>query len=362
MSQRFFFSFCIAVMAVTLIASGGYSATHKYEETGQQIVTLEGEEILFVGNKRGDIVLIGEEGRSDIEILFTKKVRAESEAEAKELAGSMKVVFKRKEGELIIAVEYPETDRASKSLLSILLQRDPRFSMDLEMRVPSHMIINAKASSGDIIVSDVGKSVVLSAASGDVVAERIGGDIEIGVSSGDVEIEGAGGDVKIVSASGDISATDVTGDMEVRTSSGNTELERIGGDLVIASSSGDISVTGVGAVTYKGASGDAGFYEVRGCVQAGAASGDMEFYLEPDGNRDYNVRTSSGEIELRFFKRAPGGYVLKANTTSGDISVDLPIEITKVGRHYIAGVVREGKSVVLLETVTGDIGISEDEE
>ena len=88
----------------------------------------------------------------------------------------------------------------------------------------------------------------------------------------------------------------------------------------------------------------------------------MEFYLEPDGDSDYNVRTSSGEIELRFVRKTPGGYVLKANTTSGDISVDLPIEIKKVGRHYIAGVVRKGKSVVLLETVTGDIGIIEDEE
>ncbi len=362
MSHRFFVTFCAAALAATFLAPGAPSATERFEETGRKIITLEGEEALYVGNKRGDIVLIGEKGRTDIEIVFTKNVRAESEAEAKKIAGSMNVVYKRKNGEIIIVAEYPGEESAKKSLLSILLQRDPRFDMDLEIFVPSHMTMNAKASGGDIAVSEAERGVNLSAASGDVVAERVGGDIEIGVSSGDVSIRDAAGNVKVNSASGDISGEDIAGDVEVQTSNGDVDLDAIGGNLRIASSAGDITVEGVGAVEYKGSAGDAEFYRVRGSVQAGAASGDMTFHLEPAGDYDYNVRTSSGGIEIRFNERMPGGFVLKAITTNGDISVNLPMKINKVGRHFIMGIVRDGKSEVMLETVSGDIEISEDEE
>ena len=362
MRNRYIVAACISVLAVTLVAADARTATRKYEETGSKIIALEGEEVLYVGNKRGDIVLVGEAGRTEIEVTFTKHVRAENEAEAKKIAAGMSVVFKRKNGEIIIAAEYPEAEAAKKSILSILLQRDHRFGMDLEILVPSEMVLMAKTSSGDIVVSDAGRDVGLSAASGDIAAERIGGNIEISVSSGDIEIFGAAGNVKANSASGDIVVEDVAGNIEVRTSNGDADLRRIGGDLLITTSAGDISVKGVGSVKYKGAAGDAEFYGVRGSVSAGAASGNMIFNLEPSADNDYNVRTSSGEIVLRFIEKVPGGYVLKANTTNGDISVNLPIKITKVGRHYITGIVRGGVSVVALETVSGDIAVTENEE
>ena len=83
MSHRFFGTFCIVALAVTFVAPVAPSATKRFEETGRKTIKLEGEEALYVGNKRGDIILVGEKGRTDIEIVFTKTVRAESEAEAK---------------------------------------------------------------------------------------------------------------------------------------------------------------------------------------------------------------------------------------------------------------------------------------
>ena len=353
---------CLAGLAATLVAAEARTATQSYEETGTKRIALEGEDVLYIGNKRGDIIVLGEEGRSDIEVVFTKLVRAEDEAEAKKIASGMDVLFKRKDGELIIIAEYPEAEQVKKSILSIILQRDHRFSMDFEIRVPAEMTVKAKASSGDISVSNVSGEVELSAASGDIEAKRIGGNIGIGVSSGDIVVEDAEGSIKISSASGDINAESVKGNVEVQTSTGDIELEEIEGNLVIIASASDIIVKNVGRVTYKGSGGDAEFYGVRGGVEAGAASGDMSFYLEPEGGNDYNVRTSSGDIELRFIEKLPGGYVLRANTTNGDISVSLPIKITKIGRHFLAGIVRDGESSITLETVSGDITVTEDEE
>jgi len=74
------------------------------------------------------------------------------------------------------------------------------------------------------------------------------------------------------------------------------------------------------------------------------------------------MRTSSGRVMLQFDRILKRGFALKARTTSGDISMILPIKVSKVGRHYLVGVVREGASTVILETASGDIDVSEPEE
>ena len=56
------------------------------------------------------------------------------------------------------------------------------------------------------------------------------------------------------------------------------------------------------------------------------------------------------------------GYVLKAATTSGEITASLPITVTKVDRNRIAGIVRDGRAKVFLETSGGNITIEEPEE
>jgi DUF4097 and DUF4098 domain-containing protein YvlB len=125
---------------------------------------------------------------------------------------------------------------------------------------------------------------------------------------------------------------------------------------------GDATVDGVESIEYSGMSGSVRFVDVRGAVAASAASGDLSLLLMPVGDHNYTVRTSSGGIKVRFLTAMEGGYLLKASTTSGDIEAMLPINISKVGRNHVAGIVREGKSTIILETASGDISISEPEE
>lgn len=362
MWKRSVFGMSLVAVIVSAFVASAYAVSYKYEETYKRKVDLKGEKSLVIGNKRGNIKVVGEEGRTVIELVVTEYARAENEEEAKKIADEMDVEIERKGKELVITALYPEAQDVRKSIISVLLQRDSRARMDFMVLVPKNMLLSAKASSGDIVINDIDADAVISAASGDIDVERVGGDIEIGLSSGNIRVREITGSTNLNTSSGDITAEDIGGDVEVRTSSGDVELKEVGGDLMFITASGDLSVKGVGRVEYKGAGGDAKLYGVRGSVDAAAASGDLSFHLAPEGDFSYTVRTSSGEIELRFAKQMPGGFQLKANTTNGDISIDLPIKISKVGRHMISGVVRDGKSVVSLETVSGDITISEDEE
>ena len=47
---------------------------------------------------------------------------------------------------------------------------------------------------------------------------------------------------------------------------------------------------------------------------------------------------------------------------SGEISARLPIKVTKVDRNRIAGIVRDGRAKVILETASGNITVEEPEE
>ena len=112
-------------------------------------------------------------------------------------------------------------------------------------------------------------------------------------------------------------------------------------------------------IEYEGISGSGRFLDIRGSVDASAASGDLTFRVAPESPSDYMISASSGNVSLRFIRLLERGFVLRASTTTGEIKAELPIKITKVDRNRITGVVREGESKVLLETASGDITVEE---
>jgi DUF4097 and DUF4098 domain-containing protein YvlB len=232
----------------------------------------------------------------------------------------------------------------------------------LDVLVPAGIDVAVGSASGDIAITDMTSMVSASAASGDVEIVNIEGDLDIGTASGDVKLENVTGAVMVNVATGDIKGRKIGGDVEIETATGDVELIGLEGDLTCRTSSGNLTVDGVGSVDFKGMRGSAEFLAVRGGVLASTASGDLSFYLVPETDVSYKADTSSGDITLRFIKVVPGGYLLKAGTTTGEISANLPIKIKKVGRNHIAGIVRDGKSRVILETASGDIAIYEPEE
>jgi hypothetical protein len=353
----------VAVISAIIMGDAAVEgATYKHEETISKTITVDGAKLLSIESLNGDIIVTGEAGRETIELKIVKIVKAEDEESARKIAESMGVVVTRPDETIKIETRYPKKGKVKKSIFSIMFERSQSMSISMTLIVPAGLPVAASSASGDIEISHILDDVEVSTASGDLAIRDIDGDVEANVASGDIEIEDVTGSIKLSSAAGDIVVRNVGGDAEISVATGDTEITSIGGALHLTTYSGDSVVDGVGAVNYEGISGSAKFVDVRGAVAASAASGDLNFRVVPKGLNDYNITTSSGDVTLRFLTAMEYGYILKASTTSGEITARLPITVTKVDRNRIAGIVRDGRAKVILETAGGNITIEEPEE
>jgi|GEM_PF-1210962 len=334
---------------------------YEREETFQKRLPLQGAKRIIITNSRGDVKVIGEKGRSDVFCEYTKSIRGRDQDEADRLFNLMDIEVVREGTGLKISVRYPDRSARDRNILAMLVRHYAGLSIDLNIAVPPEIGVEVVSASGDIELASILGAAMITSASGDVEAVGVG-DLKVDVSSGDITVSEVSGKAVLSSSSGSIEAHKIKGNLSVRSSSGEIILSEIGGDLAVETASGDVAAEGARNVDYSGTSGSARFSGVRGAVTAIAASGDIEVDATPESIVNYEMRTSSGQVALMFERVLKSGFALKVRTTSGDISTTLPITVTKVGRHYLVGVVREGKSIVILETASGDIDVSESEE
>ena len=89
-----------------------------------------------------------------------------------------------------------------------------------------------------------------------------------------------------------------------------------------------------------------------GPVRISTVNGDVHVVcIGPVGRTE--VSTSTGDIELELAERL--GCTLVARTASGEIDVQIPLEVKSVSRQLVSGVVRGGPTPVSLRTSSGDI-------
>jgi len=352
----------IIVPGLLLVFGSSFARAYERVETLQKSIPLQGAVRIVVTNSRGDVKVIGEKGRSDISCEYTKRIRGRDQDEADRLFNLIDIDVTRDGTGLKVSARYPDRSDRDRDIIALLMRHYAGLSVDMNILVPSGFDVEIVSASGDVQLASILGAAEITSASGDVEATGVGGNLKIDVSSGDITVSGVAGKAFLSSASGAIEAHHLKGDASVQTASGDIVIAEIGGDLTAASASGDVTVEGVRGVVFSGTSGSARFTAVRGGVTAAVASGDIEVGASPEAPANYEIRTSSGGIELRFELAPKRGFALKAQTTSGDISMSLPIKVTKVSRHTITGIVREGKSIVVLETASGDITVSEPEE
>ena len=352
----------VMITAILFAAAAVEGASHKYEEAVSKSISVEGAKRLVIESLSGDITVTGEDGRETIELKIVKTVRADNEEAARKIAESMGVVVTRPEDMIRIETRYPKKGKVRKSIFSFFVERGQSMSISLTLTVPAGLSVETASASGDVEITRILADVEASSASGDLVFRDIGGDLTAAVASGDIEVEEIEGTVTLSSAAGDIVVRNVGGDAEISVATGDVELTSIGGSLELSTYTGDSVIDGVGDVRYEGISGSAKFVDVRGAVDASAASGDLNFRVAPEGQRDYSITASSGNIVLRFLKIMDHGFILKVATTSGEITARLPITVTRVDRNRIAGIVRDGRAKIFMETASGNITVEEPEE
>lgn len=151
--------------------------------------------------------------------------------------------------------------------------------------------------------------------------------VVVATASADARLDGAFYELDYKSASGDLELTgECSGDARIKTASGDVRLPHVGGRVNAQSVSGDIEADSVG-----------------GSLVARSVSGDVLIRSIRDG--DVRVNSVSGDVALGI---AGGTSVdVDANSTTGDVSSDVPLYSEPGGGG--------GPTVVIRgQTVSGD--------
>lgn len=165
--------------------------------------------------------------------------------------------------------------------------------MDVAVRVPAKLALEARDSSGDAEFEHVA-SLKLQDSSGDINVRDVTGDVSIEDSSGDIVVEDVVGSVLVPhDSSGDIRIANVRGNAEVKSdSSGDINFRHIEGNARVGDdSSGSIVFRDVGhdAAVDDDSSGDIDADDIGGSFTVGRKSG---------GDRNIHHSGVKGTVKL----------------------------------------------------------------
>jgi DUF4097 and DUF4098 domain-containing protein YvlB len=152
-----------------------------------------------------------------------------------------------------------------------------------------------------------------------------GTKLDVRSGSGDLTASGITGPVRMATGSGDVNATGLTGDADLHTSSGDVNVRSLGGDLRLRTASGDVNAEDLAATAVQAvsSSGDVelDFRLAPRDVDAATASGDVDLALPLGQAYRVEADTGSGETEIGVKTDPASMRVVRARTSSGDVTV-----------------------------------------
>jgi hypothetical protein len=185
-----------------------------------------------VDNANGCTVVVGED-RADVEIRVHKAARGGSEAEATQLASSIKVLA-REDAAGVLDVEVSLPGRWTH-----------RGRADLEIHAPRAVRVQVTASNGRVCLSGMRAAVRLHSSNGPVRVEDVVGDIEIHTSNARVHTHCTCGKLVARSSNGKIDLEEHRGSVDAATSNGtiHCDVDHLGKEgVVLVTSNGRISL------------------------------------------------------------------------------------------------------------------------
>lgn len=382
----------VVVMALLLGVSPAAAERGVLREQSDQTVEIKGFKSLEIINSRGRVDLVPSPD-AKLHVTALKIVRVGKTERAEAVARGIVVETGIQDDRYVVEVRYQKRHNIRISFWDLFRVDGvnlPRYEVRITAQVPKGLPISVRGSSGDIRSEGLAAAQVLRSTSGDIEVFSAAGPLEVSSSSGDVTVTGvreakvksvsgdvvvhqATGPLKASTSSGGVSVADARGELSISTVSGDVQVRQVAGALRASTSSGGISVTGArDSLSLSTVSGDieadaaprgleagtsSGAVDVRGVtgmVKVGTVSGDVRLSLR-EPLRGVEAGTTSGEIRLALDSAV--GCSLDMRTTSGTIEVEQPMQMKNISRRSVSGVIRGGKTPVVLHTTSGDITV-----
>ena len=209
---------------------------------------------LVVRAAAGGLEIHGEAGLAEVQ------VRGLACASSQKLLDGIRLVQRREGDRLVVAAELPEYTGLF----------DGQRRLDLELRVPSRLVLEVNDSSGSASVEHVA-ALRMQDSSGELRIAHVAGPVRVEDSSGSLHVRDVGALHVPNDSSGEISVAGVRGDAIIDIdSSGSVEMRDIGGNARVGQDgSGSIVVEDVAGdfTVGRDGSGDIEHRDVRGRVR-----------------------------------------------------------------------------------------------
>jgi lia operon protein LiaG len=213
---------------------------------------------------------------------------------------------------------------------------------DIRLLLPRGAQVDLNLGVGKVTLANVDGSIRVQTASGDVAGTGTAGSLSIDTGSGDVTLAGHDGGLSVDTGSGDITLSDIkTGDLSLDTGSGDVRVDGVTATVLsVDTGSGDVTAT---AATV-------------GNVEIDTGSGDIRIGLTGDVS-ELSVDTGSGDVEVSAPKSL--GATVEIETSSGDITTEFPLQVTRKGRDGLRGTIGDGQGRITIDTASGDVTLKQ---
>jgi hypothetical protein len=314
----------------SVLVAAGYAQTESpltregryWVQTVSGSASLQGSELLRVST-RGAVVLQGEP-RADVAYTLKKRVRASSEASAREALSQCAVKTTRQGAWAALVVSVPNHPDISADLrLSV-----PRKLRDTELESEGGAVeardldgtLKADTGGGQIAMDGIGGDLTIRTGGGEVRLGKIGRTVRCTSGGGFISAESIGGEAGLNTGGGDIEIREALGPLRANTGGGNIRVERASGQVSASTGGGLIDVLQAdGPVTAETGAGSIKVRAARG-VRCESGAGAIQLYGVYGKLR---AATGMGSILAELLAGKPlEDSVL--STGSGDITVFIP--------------------------------------
>jgi len=309
-----------AGIATARTASGAFTQNRDFrsEQTQRETRNLQlgATGALDLRNISGDIKVTAGSAR-DVTIEIVRVSRGRTDADARRGLDEVTVAVDQRGDRATVESRYPNQRGRSPYDVSVTYT------------------VTAPAGTR-VTVSSVGGNIAISGIHGDVAAANVGGNVTLSDAGRVTSAKTVGGNVTITDAQGDAN-------LDAGTIGGNVSLERVKARRV------SVSVVG-GNVTARDVTCDG--------ADLGTMSGSVEFSGPLARNGRYEMHTQSGTV--RFSPTGTTGFELQANTFSGAVRTEIPLQLQgrMTGRgpqRAVRGTFGDGSAVVIATSFSGDV-------
>jgi len=344
-------------------AIGHYAGPHFYKELRDSIAVSSRDIQIYVTNAIGDLQVTSWPNKR-VSVNYTVVITSEDYSEPKEFGDEIDLRIYPKQSKIYIeSIVPPLADPKMRVLESRLV-----------IQVPADNALFVSNSSGNIVINDIARNVVVKGSNCNIDLGQIGGNVEISNSSGNISVEKIKGNVVIQNRMGPVNLSNCSGTIEVDNSYGNIFVTNCDGNTVIRNT---------GAITVGNHIGNVEITNRSGPVDVANLDGNLAAFnsFEPlrvrnisgtakliNANADVDAIDIDGmaSINNRFgqINTASIGGPLYIENKSGDIimllgkSMTGPSTVIANGGQVLLSIAPRSNFALTMDLLNGDIDVS----